>query len=149
MADNLNGAAKDQLTTKVKVIKRLLKRIEREKANGFLTAKRKRRSKKTAEKPATKAPDAAGAKTANRAPASKDASGDLNVKTVPTRIVEKLPDGNYRVKGNQAFMIGQKEYKVIVTGVIRAEDFNEDGIDSGKVLDPRYDIVSNRRSLSL
>ena len=27
------------------------------------------------------------------------------------------------------------------------EDFNDEGVESGKILDPKYDIVSNRRSL--
>ena len=65
---------------------------------------------------------------------------------VPTRIVERLPDGNYSVKGAQPFMIGKREYKVIVTGMIRPEDFNDEGVSSNKLLDPQYDVVSIRRS---
>ena len=42
-------------------------------------------------------------------------------------------------------MIGNKEYKVIVTGVVRAEDFNDDGLSSNKILDAQYDVVSLRR----
>ena len=67
------------------------------------------------------------------------------VKEVPTRIIEKLADGNYRVKGQQPFMIGQREYKVIVTGVIRPEDFNDAGVSSNKLLDPQFDVVSIRK----
>ncbi|MNL31973.1 Flagellar L-ring protein [compost metagenome] len=69
-----------------------------------------------------------------------------NVETVPSKIVEKLPDGNYRIKGQQPFMIGKREYKVIVTGLIRPEDFNDEGITSQKLLDPQYDVVSIRRN---
>ncbi|HMN67607.1 MAG TPA: flagellar basal body L-ring protein FlgH, partial [Bdellovibrionales bacterium] len=66
-------------------------------------------------------------------------------KNVPTRIVERTLEGNYRVKGSQPIMIGNREYKVIVTGIVRAEDFNEEGIGAGKLLDPKFDIVSARR----
>ena len=45
-------------------------------------------------------------------------------------------------------MIGKKEYKVIVTGIVRADDFNDEGIDAPKLLDPQFDIVSLRKSRS-
>jgi flagellar L-ring protein precursor FlgH len=86
---------------------------------------------------------------AERAPAGekKDEKEEpLDIGAVPTRIVERLADGNYRIKGAQPFMIGKREYKVIVTGLIRPEDFNDEGISSAKLLDPQYDVVSIRRS---
>ena len=144
----LTGAAKEQLEAKVKVIKRLTRKLELDrKSRRFLAAqKNKKNRKKNAEKKdSTKT--ASRTNSSSRTPASQR-DGALKVKTILTRIVEKLPDGNYRVKGNQTFMIGKKEYKVIVAGVIRAEDFNEDGIDSVKILDAKYDIVSSRRSFS-
>lgn len=152
----ISGAAKEQLDTKVNVIRRLLKKLELEKLSRLELAQRRQeekmekelsKSQKGADKqnPGNRAPAAAA--PAAPKPEEKD-EDDVNIKMVPTRIVEKLPDGNYRVKGSQAFMIDKKEYKVIVTGIVRNEDFNEDGIDSGKILDPRYDIVSNRRSLT-
>jgi flagellar L-ring protein precursor FlgH len=42
-------------------------------------------------------------------------------------------------------MIGQKEYKVIVAGVIRPEDYNDEGVSSVKLLDPQFDVLSVRR----
>ena len=72
-------------------------------------------------------------------------SSDFPVKSVPTRIVERLVDGNYRVKGSQPFMIGKREYKVIVTGIVRAGDFSDGGISAGKLIDSKFDIVSQRR----
>jgi flagellar L-ring protein precursor FlgH len=45
-------------------------------------------------------------------------------------------------------MIGKREYKVIVTGLIRPEDFNDAGIISEKLLDPQYDVVSLRKTKS-
>lgn len=138
----LEGAAKEQLETKVKVIKRLLKKLESERTFRKLAAAKRKKTQgasadKKEENKQSRAPASAG---------KTQLEEELKVSEVPTRIVEKLPDGNYRVKGHQAFMIGKKEYKVIVTGVVRNEDFNEDGIVSGKILDPRYDIVSQRRS---
>ena len=67
------------------------------------------------------------------------------MKVVPTRIVELLKDGNYRVKGDQPFMIGKREYKVIVTGIVRPADFDDAGISAEKLLDPKFDIVSLKR----
>jgi flagellar L-ring protein precursor FlgH len=78
----------------------------------------------------------------NRAPAAQEA--DFAVKSVPTRVIERLVDGNYRVRGTQPFMIGGREYRVSVTGIVRAEDFNDEGISSTQLLDPKFDIVSAR-----
>ena len=71
------------------------------------------------------------------------------IQTIPTRIVEQLKDGSYRVRGLQPFMIGRREYRVIVTGVVRQEDFDEQGIDASKLLDPQFDIVSARKGATL
>lgn len=142
----VEGPAQKQVEMKVDVIKTLLKQLEDE-------------EKKALQAPALadgKKPDVEAQKIAEqkddgkREPASekKDeaASSADAVKTVPTRIIEKLADGNYRVRGQQPFMIGQREYKVIVTGVIRPEDFNDDGVSSNRLLDPQFDVVSLRRT---
>lgn len=76
----------------------------------------------------------------------KDEKVDLaDIQTIPSRIAERMADGNYRVKGAQPFMIGAREYKVIVTGIIRPEDTNDEGVSTNKILDPQYDVVSVRR----
>lgn len=135
----LDGPAMKQVETKVSVIKNLLKQLEEQEKQGELNNKLAQ----------------AGPDGANRAPAAEkppetpkeDDKGALDdVQNVPTRLVEKLADGNYRVKGQQPFMIGKREYKVIVTGLIRPEDFNDAGISSDKLLDPQYDVVSIRRN---
>ncbi len=138
----LEGSAQKQVDTKVSVIKKLIKQLEEEDLKG-------------ATPPAGEG--GADQKTAVRAPAAADAAGGaagakkdekdeaVDVSLVPTKIVERMPDGNYRIKGAQPFMIGKREYKVIVTGMIRSEDFNEDGVSSGKLLDPQFDVVSIRR----
>ena len=61
---------------------------------------------------------------------------------VPTRIVEILKDGSYRVQGDQPFMIGKREYKLVVTGIIRQEDFDDQGVSAEILLDPKFDIVT-------
>jgi flagellar L-ring protein precursor FlgH len=141
----IEGTALQQVDTKVSVIKKLLKQLEDE----------EKRARDNLQ-PGTPVPAVASTDGAARAPASaapapaagedkKDKDDGAKVDNVPTRIVEKQPDGNYRIKGQQPFMIGKREYKVIVTGIIRPEDFNDEGISSNKLLDPQYDVVSLRR----
>ncbi len=154
LAVQLEGDPKEQLQSKVTVIKKLLNKIEeRQKARLRQPAGS---SSDTEEASAKAGKDekgkgkgdkaAAAAKAAEPAEKSKEELlSDFNVKNVPTRIVERTLDGNYRVKGTQPFMIGSREYKIIVTGIVRAEDFNEEGIASSKLLDPKFDIVSARR----
>jgi flagellar L-ring protein FlgH len=145
---NIEGDPKDQLTQKSQVISSLLKNLEE---------RRKRAAAKNEDGAPTEAPpqaagDAgAGGGAAARNPASTAAAAaapgtdkDFQVKTVPTRIVERLVDGNYRVRGSQPFMIGSREYKVIVSGIVKAEDFNDEGISATQLLDPSFDIVSSK-----
>lgn len=139
----LDAPAMKQVETKVSVIKNLLKQLEdQQKAelNNSLAAaggdSRAPASEAKKEEPKKEEP-------------KKEEKEDLtDIANVPTRIVEKLADGNYRVKGQQPFMIGKREYKVIVTGMIRPEDFNDEGVNSAKLLDPQYDVVSIRKSKS-
>ncbi len=157
LAVQLDGDPKDQLQSKVTVIKKLLAKIEerqkarlRNPAGAASTAANA--TEESGEGKDEKSKDGKGkdGKSA-KAPAveqeksKEELLADFNVKNVPTRIVERTLDGNYRVKGTQPFMIGSREYKIIVTGVVRAEDFNEEGIVSSKLLDPKFDIVSARR----
>lgn len=149
LAVQLDGDPKEQLGTKVTVIKKLLAKIEeRQKARlrgpagaaDNTEAKPEEKSKDKKDKNGQTAQ-----KTEPQEKSKEELLADFNVKNVPTRIVERTLDGNYRVKGSQPFMIGSREYKIIVTGIVRAEDFNEEGIASSKLLDPKFDIVSARR----
>ena len=138
----LDGPALKQVETKVSVIKSLLKQLEDQQKSEL--------SNSLASAGAASRAPAGAAEAKKEEPKKeepKDAKEDLaDIANVPTRIVEKLADGNYRVKGAQPFMIGKREYKVIVTGMIRPEDFNDEGITSQKLLDPQYDVVSIRKS---
>ena len=146
----LDGPAMKQVETKVSVIKKLLKQLEdqqmqqqqQELKNSLAQNGEPSREPASADaKPATPAPVAAAAK-----PEEKEEGGLGEVQNIPTRLIEKLADGNYRIKGQQPFMIGKREYKVLVTGLIRPEDFNDQGISSDKLLDPQYDVVSIRKN---
>lgn len=134
----LEGPALKQVETKVGVIKSLLKQLEdQEKAEAA------RRTMAAAD---TDGRAPASAEAPKKEEPKKEEKEDLSdLQLVPTKIVEKTPEGNYRVKGAQPFMIGKREYKVLVTGIIRPEDYNDEGVSSTKLLDPQYDVVSVRR----
>ncbi len=156
----IEGSPKSQLQTKVRVIAKLLDRLDNP-GRGLASqgVPGANAPAPGAQQPATPAP-AAGANPAAPAadgqqPAAKEgeaqAKGDspFSVQTVPTRIVEQLKDGSYRVRGMQPFMIGKREYKVIVTGIVRPEDFDDAGLDASRLLDPQFDIVSSKKGATL
>lgn len=167
MGDLLNvrveGNPRQQLSSKVKVISKLLERLEapsRGLANSPVQAAKAggaqganpgaAQAAAGADGAATDPNAAAGTQAATEKPGTFDPRDPIStIQTVPTRIVEQLKDGSYRVKGAQAFMIGKREYKVIVTGVVRPEDFDDSGIESTKLLDSQFDIVSSRKGSSL
>jgi flagellar L-ring protein FlgH len=160
MGDLLNvkieGNPRSQLSSKTKVISKLLDRLEN--PNRGPTSVQTSIAKGGAPGDAGAKTDAEGDGVAQAAKAGDRAAGEkpldpkdpiTAVQNVPTRIVEQLKDGSYRVKGMQPFMIGKREYKVIVTGVVRPEDFDDAGIDSSKLLDSQFDIVSSRKGATL
>lgn len=136
----LEGSAQKQVDTKVSVIRDLLKQLEDEE-------KREREANLAAAQsdggrnPASTNP-AAATPAATTPPTPEE---PIKIDLVPTRITERNPDGSYRVKGQQPFMIGKREYRVIVTGLIRPEDFNDQGVSSNVLLDPQYDVVTTRK----
>lgn len=152
LAVTLEGDPRDQLTSKVNVIKKLLAKIDEKNrlrqrdpasaqdGDGDDAKDEKTKGKDKKDKKSETAANANG----NQAQEKPGDNADISVKNVPTRIVERTLDGNYRVKGSQPFMIGNREYKIIVTGIVRAEDFNDEGIPATKLLDPKFDIVSAR-----
>jgi flagellar L-ring protein FlgH len=146
----VEGEPKEQLTAKADVIAGLIKQLEdrRKRAMSLANQDKTKAGDPAAQKagqdsPAAALPNAnanAGAEGGDRSPASQ--SGNYNVKVIPARVVERMVDGNYRVRGTQSFMIGSREYKTIVSGIVRAEDFNEQGINATQLLDSSFDIVS-------
>lgn len=63
------------------------------------------------------------------------------LETIPSKIVEKLDSGQYRISGQQYFTIGKRPYKVLMTGKVRQDDFNETSLSSDKVFEAHYDLV--------
>lgn len=100
--------------------------------------------------------DAQTAEAAARKPASVAANANKNVKEdkidlkeielIPAKIVEKMQDDTYRIRGQQYLTIKKKPYKVIATALIRAEDFNDGGVSSNKLLEAQYDLVHVKRT---
>jgi flagellar L-ring protein precursor FlgH len=134
----IDGEPKEQLTAKADVLRDLINKItERQAARQRALA-----AENSEDKPKEAKDDKEKEKDKKTADAKTPEKSDFNVKIVPTRIVERTVEGNYRVKGSQPFLIGQREFKVIVTGVVRAEDFSDDGIAASKLLDPKFDIIS-------
>ena len=158
----IEGSAQRQVEVKVSVIKKLLKQLEEEEAQQKLKVPNQqgidlgpmankdgknpdpgRNPAGEPSKPIESKPDIAKKGEGEGDKAEKE--GPQMTEPVPTRIVERLGDGNYRLKGQQSFMIGKREYKIIVTGMIRPEDFNEDGVSSNRLLDAQFDVVSIRK----
>ncbi|MBC7742914.1 MAG: hypothetical protein H7061_12005 [Bdellovibrionaceae bacterium] len=80
-------------------------------------------------------------------PAPKLEKIDLKeIDLIPSKIVEQLPDGIFRIRGQQYLTIGKRPYKVIATALIRAEDFNDSNISSTKLLDAQYDVIHVKRT---
>lgn len=147
----LEGAAKKQVVTKANVIQKLVKQLEELQAQQNRgPAEAKAEDKK--EEKAGEATAATPPKTADAPPVAEKPNDDIKeenfeVQEVPTRITEKMPDGSYKIKGDRPFMIGKKEYKVIVGGFIRSEDYSDEGVSSQKILDPQFDVVAIKRSV--
>ncbi|MBX3018295.1 MAG: flagellar basal body L-ring protein FlgH [Bdellovibrionaceae bacterium] len=143
----VEGPAQKQVEMKVNVIKSLLKQLEEQENPPAKDPQPGEGQTVESQKLAEGKDDGKGRQPASEGGKSVNEQSTADAVTnVPTRIVEKLSDGNYRVKGQQPFMIGQREYKVIVTGVIRPEDFNDEGVSSNRLLDPQFDVVNIRRT---
>lgn len=158
----LEGSGKSQVDTKIKIIKKLLARLETsvqvlpdaetkpaDESRGLASVNNNSQTKDVGaakNKEATASPVKVPSPSATTmGPPSAEEEASAQVDTVATRVVERLADGNYRVKGVQPFMIGKREYRVIVTGFVRPEDFSDEGVSSNKLLDPQWDVVSLRR----
>ncbi|MCB0348167.1 MAG: flagellar basal body L-ring protein FlgH [Bdellovibrionales bacterium] len=129
---DLESQALEQLNSKVNVIADLLKKKEEA-----------IQARQLASEPKDK--EAAGAKAAPPVAAAKEKKEELNIKQVPTRVIATYPDGSYRVKGTKNIMIGNREFQVLVMGLVRGNDIANDSISSAKLLDSKFDIITNRK----
>jgi flagellar L-ring protein FlgH len=69
-----------------------------------------------------------------------------DVEFIPSRIVEKTVDGMYKISGQQMMTIQKRPYKVIATGMVRPEDFDDQGVNSSKIFEPQYDIIHIKKT---
>jgi flagellar L-ring protein precursor FlgH len=69
------------------------------------------------------------------------------VELIPSKIVEKTPEGMFRVMGQQYLNIQKRPYKVIATGLVRPEDFSEDSLSSNKIIEAQYDIIHIKKTV--
>lgn len=68
------------------------------------------------------------------------------IEMIPSKIVEKMSDDMYRIRGQQFLIIRKKPYKVIATALIKTEDFNDTGVSSNKLLEAQYDVVHVKKA---
>ncbi len=157
---SLDGVPRSSLEKKVDIIKTLLEKSRRQ--TRFVAAAEPPPNAAPAPgaAPAAAAPPADGQAAQPGAPApptnavaaaedkaemDEEKKSTFDVSNVPSRIVEKTPDGSYRIKGSQSFMIGRREYRVIATGVVRPADIKNDAIEASRLVDSKFDVVSIRK----
>ncbi len=98
------------------------------------------KTKNEAAKPAAKPETSAAA-------ADKEEKVDLKeIESIPCQIVEKTPEGLYRIRGQQFLTIKKKPYRVIATALVRPEDYNDSSVSSNKLLEPQYDVLHVKRT---
>lgn len=137
---SLEEQAKDQLNSKVKTIAGLLKRRKELAAQkrSLASAKDQGKASDTVEKTEKKVAPKTAANKEEEIPG-------LGMEKVPSRVVASYPDGSYRIKGTKSFLIENKEFQVLITGLVRGNDIKDDSIASSKLLDAKFDVVSERR----
>jgi len=147
---DIDGEPKKELEQKVETIAFLLKRLEQRR----IEFEKKQSERRMAMMKEREDVENAGREPANKVVDKKDESEEeknkledfkFNIKKVATRIRERLFNGNYRVEGSKGFLIGDKEYRVIITGVARAEDIMGEAVNSSKLIEANFDIVSTLR----
>jgi flagellar L-ring protein precursor FlgH len=148
---NIEGRTADNLSAKIKIIKAAWAKFDR-------PPPRIIRKVASANRPS---PDGKPQVAPTPAPVANDANNEENdgeqknsagkdkdgekFDEVPCRIVEKNTDGSYRVKGQQTVFIGKREYKLIVTGVVRPDDISADNISSTKIIDGKFDLMASNK----
>lgn len=68
------------------------------------------------------------------------------ISQVPVKITEKLADNQYRVAGQQFLTIRNRPYKLIVAGVIRGDDFNDQTVSSDKMYEQQFDLLHLKKA---
>jgi len=134
----IDGDPKKQIESKVKNIADLMTAKNKRNFRKIIAKKNRRLVRKNRGKAV------ASKKIKKKKKIKTTVDGKFDVKMVPTKIVGVLKDGSFRVFGSQPFAIGKKTYQVLVSGIVRQEDFDDEGIGAEKLLDPQFDIVAAR-----
>lgn len=142
----VDGEPKKQLDTKARVLKDLTdKALKAEAARKLASTAGPPAAQKNGA-PGASAPAPTPAEPAKAEPAGEKTAEDIfSVGIIPSRIVERMQDGSYRIKGTQSFMIGTQEYRVIATGIAKSSDISDEGVDSSRLLDSKFDIVTSKK----
>lgn len=138
----IDGDPKKQIESKVKRIADLMTARNKRAFRKIVATKKRRLVKKGAQR-------TVASKKKKKKKIKTKVEGKFDVKTIPTKIVGILKDGSFRVFGTQVFPIGKKNFQVLVSGIVRQEDFDDGGVGAETLLDPRFDIVpaKNRKGL--
>jgi flagellar L-ring protein precursor FlgH len=68
------------------------------------------------------------------------------IEQVPMKIVERLPDNQYRVSGQQFMTIRKRTYKLVVAGIVRGDDFSDQSITSDKMFDQHFELLHLKKA---
>ncbi len=146
---DIDGEPKKELEQKVETIAFLLKRLEQRRLE-FERKQEERRLAMMKEREDKESEGRNPASTPKEEEKKEEEKSELedfkfDIKKVATRIKERMFNGNYRVEGSKGFLIGDKEYRVIITGVARAEDIVGESVNSSNLIEANFDIVSTLR----
>jgi flagellar L-ring protein FlgH len=141
----LEGSALKQAKMKVSVIKKLLAQIEQENKKIKEVQRLSNKDSLNSSSSSVASPkEETSRQVASHQEQDKEGSEFLDTELVPARIIENSKDGYYRVTGQQTFVLGQKDFKVLITGLMKVEDLSEEGTSSEKLLDSEVDVLSVR-----
>ncbi len=125
----INGEARSDSMAQAMAEERMKNRAPAAIANEKTTDKNKKTPAEAAKKP------------------EKEEKIDLkDIQLIPSKIVEKTPDGMFRVVGQQYLNIKKRPYKVIATGLVRPEDFDDQSLSSNKIFEAQYDIIHMKKT---
>ena len=65
--------------------------------------------------------------------------------------VEVIDDERSRLQEalEKAFMIGKREYKLEIAGLVKSEDFDEKGVSAEVLMEPTFEVNSEKKSEAL
>ncbi|MBK9294361.1 MAG: flagellar basal body L-ring protein FlgH [Oligoflexia bacterium] len=147
----LEGKAVENLNVKVDLIKKAQERLAVPSPKNSREARIPRPDERAAANVPSPAPQTTEGNTQQAGDAkaiTAETTGDdaekqaMKFDPVPCRIIEKNPDGSYRVKGVQVVYVGKKEFKLMVTGSVRPDDISSEAVNSSRLIDSRYDLVA-------